>query len=190
MGTRLGFQLSTARLQGRSVTFRQPARWIYGGWSTKAISDVIWGETSTKNVLVKTKHESFNWVWQTTELHFSLGAVCLGWSTDSRNFWSDFAEDRRLTTGIVEMILVGSSTNHRNCWSDFSGIVDKLQELLKWFCGIVDKLQELLKWFWWDRRQTTGTVEVILVGSSTNYRNCWSDFSGIVDKLQELLEWF
>ena len=147
MGTRLGFQLSTARLQGRSVTFRQPARWIYGGWSTKAISDVIWGETSTKNVLVKTKHESFNWVWQTTELHFSLGAVCLGWSTDSRNFWSDFAEDRRLTTGIVEMILVGSSTNHRNCWSDFSGIVDKLQELLKWF----------------------------YLGSSTNYRNCWTD---------------
>jgi hypothetical protein len=94
---------------------------------------------------------------------------------------------------------------YRNCWSDFGGIVDKLQELLKWFCrgsstnyrncwsdfgGIVDKLQELLKWFWWDRRQTTGTVEVILVGSSINYKNCWTEFRGIVDKLQELVNWF
>ena len=56
-------------------------------------------------------------------------------------------------------------TDHRAPFQfgrSLSWMVDRQQELLKWFCR----------------------------GSSTNYRNCWNDFGGIVDKPQELLEWF
>ena len=96
-------------------------------------------------------------MWQTTELHFSLGAVCPGWSTDCRKCWSDFAVDRRLTTGTVQLIL--------------PGIVDKLQELSKWFClGSSTNYRNCSCDFAWDRRQTTGTVQMIV---SYKYDKLW-----------------
>ena len=164
------YMFRTVRLSIIGSLFAVQSAMVYvtqvcGQLSSRTRMERIWGETSTKNVLVKTKYDSFNWGWQTTDLHFSLGAVCPGWSTNCRNCWSDFAGDRRLTTGTVEVILVESSTNYRNYWSYFAGdrrqTTGTVEPILP---GIVDKLQELLKWFWWDRRQTTGIVEMILSG--------------------------